>query len=79
MATKIERDHPEGHPKAADFDPHSDEAREWAQSQRGKERQRDHEPGHPAAADTPGQSKQWLPGVDPANPDAIPFDGRPRE
>src|SRR5579864_1783399 len=78
MATPQERDFPKGHPKAADYDPPSPDAIEWARKNIHPAGERDFPVDHPKAIDTPGNTNHVpvVPGVDPAHPELQPFTGR---
>lgn len=78
MEKLLERDFPKGHPAAADYDPESPEAKEWARKNVSPLGARDFPVDHPKALDTPGNLNH-LPvtaGVDPLNPHREPFTGR---
>lgn len=79
MVAPNERDFPPGHPKSADYDPNSPEAKEWQRMNVHPLGERDFPPGHPKAADTPGQSVEWKAGEDPAHPELEPFSGKVAE
>lgn len=66
-----ERDFPKGHPKAADYDPKSPEAIEWARVNIHPLGERDFPVDHPKASDTKGNTNH-VPvraGIDPAHPE----------
>jgi|SRR6267143_1070652 len=67
---QIERDHPIGHPAAADTVIGSREHKAWIEQHKWLENARDFPPGHPKAADTPGNLNHLplVAGVDPLNP-----------
>jgi hypothetical protein len=75
--TGQERDFPPGHPKAADYDPASPDAKEWLRMHFFPLGERDFPPDHPKALDTPGNTNAlvWEPGVDPLHPELEPFTG----
>lgn len=77
MATPEERDFPKGHPKAADYNPKSPEAIEWARKHIHPKGERDWPVDHPAAIDTKGNhnSIEWKAGVDPFHPELEEFTG----
>jgi hypothetical protein len=81
MPTPQERDFLPGHPAAADYNPASPEAQEWARKNIHPEGERDFPPDHPKALDTPGNKNHytWVAGVDPAHPELEPFSGRTPE
>jgi hypothetical protein len=56
-----ERDLPEGHPSASDFDPKSKAAKRYTEQQRNTASNRDWPAGHPGAADNPKR-------VEPSHP-----------
>lgn len=56
-----ERDLPEGHPSASDFEPGSKAAKRYARSVRDNSTARDWPVGHPGAADNPNR-------VEPSHP-----------
>lgn len=78
---QIERDFPPGHPAAADYNPASPEAIEWARVNVAPLGTRDFPVDHPKAADTPGNTNHvtWEAGVDPHNPHREPHTGRTPE
>jgi hypothetical protein len=77
MAPQQERDWPVGHPKTADYDPNSPEAKEYARLNFHPLGERDWPVDHINASDTPGNQNTlvWEPGIDPrpkAKPPAKP-------
>jgi hypothetical protein len=56
-----ERDLPEGHPSASDYDPNSKAAKRYAQRMQDTASNRDWPKGHPGAADNPNR-------VEPSHP-----------
>jgi hypothetical protein len=78
--TPEEPDFPPGHPKRADYDPNSPEAKEWKRLHVHVKGERDFPVGHPKADDTTGNLNKvhWEPGVDPFHPELEPFSGHPR-
>ena len=56
-----ERDLPEGHPSASDYDPKSKAAKRYAERMRSTASTRDFPVGHPGAADNPNR-------VEPSHP-----------
>ena len=73
-----EEDFPKGHPGRNDYDPESQEAKDWASQNVHPLGERDFPVGHTAAADTPGNLNHltWAPGVDPLNPHREAHTGR---
>jgi hypothetical protein len=76
-----ERDFPKGHPKAADYDPKSPDAVEWARKNIHPMGERDFPVDHPKALDTPG-NKNHVPiraGEDPDRPELEAHTGATEE
>jgi hypothetical protein len=77
MSPVTERDFPKGHPKAADYDPKSPEAIEWARVNIHPMGERAYPVDSKKSSDTPGHecSLEWRAGVDPLHPELEPHTG----
>jgi len=75
MATREERDFPAGHPKAADYNPDSPEAKEWRRVNVWAGGERAYDANHPRTLHPEHNEIEWVPGVDPFNPQLQEFTG----